>query len=167
MKVKNTFAIIACFLFVAFGQINAQENEHESPGIKEHQKDPGLEIVLSSLFIYNTESKNFDPATELHITYWTSHKWAFGVGYSIVFEEDKRIGHELAALISHKPWSFLTVNVGPSFSLPNSHKDTEVSAYIEGEFNFELGVFHIGPLLGTLLGEHVRPFAGIHLGYEF
>ena len=119
------------------------------------------------MFIYNSELEKFDPATELHITYWTTHKWAFGVGYSIVFEENNRIGHELAALLSHKPWPFLTVNVGPSFSLPNSHKDTEVSAYIEGELNLKLGEFHIGPLAGALFGENVRPFGGIHLGYEF
>ena len=122
---------------------------------------------MSGLFTYNPESENFDPATELHITYWTTHKWAFGVGYSIIFEEDNRIGHELAALISHKPWPILTINVGPSFSLPNSNKDTEVSAYIEGELNLKLSKFHIGPLTGALLGKHVKPFARIHLGYEF
>jgi len=165
---KNIFTFILFgFLVIPLIQINAQEIEHKNSKEEEHKKDPGLEIVLSGLFVYNSESENFDPATELHITYWTSHKWAFGVGYSIVFEEDNRIGHELAVLVSHKPWSFLTINIGPSFSLPNSHNDTEVAAYIEGEFNFKLGEFHIGPLIGTLIGENVRPFAGIHLGYEF
>ena len=162
---KNTLIII--FFFIPLIQINAQENEHKSSEVTEHKKEPGLEIVLSGLFNYNSESENFDSAAEFHITYWTTHKWAFGIGYSIVFEEESRIGHELAALISHKPWPFLTVNVGPNFSLPNSHKDTEVSAYIEGEFNFKLGEFHIGPLVGTLIGEHVRPFVGVHFGYEF
>jgi len=163
---KNVL-IIVLFLIIPLIQINAQEDEHKNLDTVKHKKDPGLEIVFSSLFIYNSESENLDPTTELHITYWTTHKWAFGVGYSMVFEEDKRIGHELAVLVSHKPWSFLTVNMGPSFSLPNSHIDTKVSAYLEGEFNFELGEFHVGPLIGTLLGENVRPFAGMHLGYEF
>ena len=83
---KNTCIIkLCCFLLIPLGSIVAQTAEHKSTQISEHKKDPGLEIVTSGLFIYNSESEKFDTATELHITYWTSHKWAFGVGYSIVF----------------------------------------------------------------------------------
>ena len=85
----------------------------------------------------------------------------------MVFEEEGRIGHELAGLVSHRPWEFLTLNVGPSFSLPNSHKDTEVSAYVESEFAFNLGEFHAGPTVGILAGEFFRIFGGIHISYEF
>jgi len=130
-------------------------------------KEPGLEIVVSGISIYNTENEISDLATEIHLTYWSTHKWAFGVGYTFVFEEDNRIGHEIAALVSYKPWSFLTVNAGPSFSLQNSHKDSEVSAYLEGEFAFTLGNFHTGPTIGTLMGKEFKIFGGWHISYEF
>ena len=135
---------------------------------QEHnKKEPGLELVLSGLTIYNTRTELSDFATEVHLTYWTTHKWAFGVGYTFVFEEDNRIGHEVAALVSHKPWSFLTVNAGPSISLPNSHKDTEISAYLESEFAFTLGEIHLGPTAGVLVGQDFRVFGGWHFSYEF
>jgi hypothetical protein len=130
-------------------------------------KEPGFELVLSGLSIYNTENKVSDFATEVHITYWTTHKWAFGIGYTFIFEEDNRIGHDVATLVSHKPWPFLTINAGPSFSLPNSHKDFEVSAYLEGEFAIKIGDFHSGPTIGTLFGEHIKFFGGWHFSYEF
>lgn len=162
-KQKIIITIVVCILFTfnAFAQkhIESKENAHE--------KEPGLELVLSGLSIYNTESEVSDFATEVHLTYWTSHKWAFGIGYTFVFEDDSRVGHEIAALVSHKPWSFLTVNAGPSFSLPNSHKNTEVSGYLEGEFAFKLKEFHIGPTVGTLIGEQFKVFFGWHFSYEF
>ncbi|WP_033956666.1 hypothetical protein [Psychroserpens jangbogonensis] len=135
---------------------------------QEHiDKEPGFELVFSGLSIYNTETEISDFATEIHLTYWTTHKWAFGVGYTLVFEEDNKIGHEVAALVSHKPWSFLTVNTGPSISLPNSHKDTEISTYLESEFAFKIGNIHTGPTAGILVGEDFRYFGGLHISYEF
>lgn len=160
---RNILGLCAFLIsMVAFGQ-------HDNEGEKSHKEEskPGFEAVLSGLFIRNTEEGITDYGTELHLTYWATHKWAFGVGYTMVFEEESRIGHELAGLISHKPYKFLTVNVGPSFSLPNSHKDTEVSAYVETEWAFHIGEFHAGPTLGALIGKDFRYFGGLHISYEF
>ncbi|OUS03582.1 hypothetical protein A9Q86_01345 [Flavobacteriales bacterium 33_180_T64] len=155
--IKKT--VVLFFIILGTNQvITAQEHD---------DKEPGLELVLSGLSIYNTETETTNFATEIHLTYWTSHKWAFGIGHTLVFEEGNRIDHEIAALISHKPYSFLTVNTGPSFSLPNSHKDTEISAYAEAEFAFELGDIHTGPTIGSLIGDQFKIFGGWHFSYEF
>ena len=165
-KIPNKKHILGVFTFlmaiVAFGQ-------HDTKDATEYKEvfEPGFEAVLSGLFIRNTEEGITDYATELHLTYWTTHKWAFGLGYTMIFEEESRIGHELAGLISHKPYTFLTVNIGPSFSLPNAHKDTEVSGYIETEWAFHIGAFHVGPTLGALIGNDFRYFGGLHISYEF
>jgi hypothetical protein len=157
--IKQPILLLLLGLFLTMPALAQEEHEKE--------EEPGWETVFSVLSIYNTENKASDLATEVHLTYWATHKWAFGVGYTFIFEEDNRIGHEVAALVSHKPWSFLTVNAGPSFSLPNSHKDTEVSAYLETEFAFKLGAFHAGPTIGNLIGEEYRVFGGLHISYEF
>ena len=162
-RIRNRLAIVALlFSMVAFGQHDTnRENSHDN------ESETGLEAVLSGLFIRNTHEGITDYGTELHLTYWATHKWAFGVGYTMVFEEDGRVGHELAGLISHKPYKFLTINLGPSFSLSNTHKDTEVSAYIETEWALQIGTFHAGPTLGMLAGEDFRYFGGLHISYEF
>ncbi|MEO2053115.1 MAG: hypothetical protein ABGX00_15270 [Allomuricauda sp.] len=146
----------------AFGQ-------HDTQGEKSHEEEskPGLEAVLSGLFIRNTTEGITEYGTELHLTYWTSHKWAFGVGYTTIYEKEKQLGHELAGLISHKPNKFLTMNIGPSFSLPNSHQKTQVSAYTETEWAFHIGAIHAGPTLGALIGKDFRYFGGFHISYEF
>ncbi|WP_103070173.1 hypothetical protein [Aquimarina sediminis] len=166
-KIKNTLFVLICLIapMLAFGQEkdHSKKHEHENPEMKE----PGLEIIVSGLIVYSPKHKIADPANEVHLTYWTSHEWAFGIGYSMIFEEEGRIGHELTGIISHRPWEFLTVNVGPSFSLPNSHKDTEISAYLETEFAFDVGKIHMGPTIGSLIGEEYRLFGGWHISYEF
>ncbi len=152
--------VFYCFFFLNLTAI-AQE-EHE-----QFQKNPGLELVVSGLSIYNTETNHSDYATEIHLTYWTTHQWAFGVGYTLVFEEENNLGNEIAALVSHKRWSFLTINAGPSVLLPTSHNRTEISAYLETEFAFKIKNIHMGPTIGILAGAEFRNFGGWHFSYEF
>ncbi|MGH1387574.1 hypothetical protein [Kordia sp.] len=162
---KQILLYIVCIV----GGINALvAQEQQNHALESNaEKDPGLELVVSGLLVYAPEHSNSDFATEIHLTYWATHTWAFGVGYTLLFEEDNRIGHEVAALVSHKRWSFLTLNIGPSFSLPNAHRDTEISAYLESEFAFKIGNLHTGPTLGILAGKEFRYFGGLHLSYEF
>ncbi|CAM1373042.1 hypothetical protein [Tenacibaculum xiamenense] len=160
---KTTILTLA-FLF-ATALCSAQEHPEHSETSHKKEKDPGFEIVLSGIGIYSPEHKHWNSAIETHLTYWTTHKWAFGVGYSIIFEDE--LEHEIAALVSHKPYKFLTLNFGPSFSLPNEHKDTKVSAYLESEFAFHVGEIHFGPTIGVLAGEDFRIFGGLHISYEF
>ncbi|MEO0527091.1 MAG: hypothetical protein AAFZ89_07685 [Bacteroidota bacterium] len=172
MKINNlprakTLIIPVLSLLVPFFSLGQKKEHHNDSDSS--QKDPGFELVISETVIVNPEAGHNDPVTEIHFTYWTSHYWAFGLGYSVVFEDEGRIGQEITPLISHKPWPILTINVGPSFALPNSEQDLEVAAYFEGEVNIMIGKngFHTGPVIGTLIGGEFRYFGGIHIGYEF
>lgn len=156
------------FMALLINGISSLAQDHiEESGNQQTTNDPGIEVVISGFLIHTPEHNHTDPATELHITYWVSHTWAFGLGYTVIFEEENSLGHELAALVSHKPWHFLTVNAGPSFSIPNSHSDLKVSGYLEGELNFKIGLFHTGPMAGVLVGEEFSFFGGFHFGLEF
>lgn len=152
------------FIVLIHAPVFSQEHnsEHHSTSHK-----TGLETVLSALIIHAPEHDITDYANELHLTYWTTHKWAFGVSYTMVFEEHNRIGHEIAAIASHKPWRFLTLNAGPSINMPNSERDLETSAYLETEWAILLGDFHAGPTAGILAGKDFRYFGGLHISYEF
>jgi hypothetical protein len=172
MKEISCFFTYFLLLWLLLWSAAVCSQSHMKPINKEHHfgnKNPAIEIVVSFTSIETPELDHSDPSTEIHITYWVNHKWAFGAGYTFIFENEGRIAHEVAALVSHKPWPILTINTGPSFSLPNSEQDVNVSAYLEGELNitFNDNGFHFGPVLGTLLGENFRYFWGIHLGYEF
>ncbi|WP_407322561.1 hypothetical protein [Tenacibaculum maritimum] len=161
MKKQLTILFLACSFHTLFAQEHS--NEHRAENIKE----PGWEIVLSGLSIYTPKHEIWNPAIEAHLTYWNYHKWAYGIGYSAIFESHETIGHEIAGLVSHKPWSFLTLNFGPSIGLPNTHKDTEISAYLESEFAFHIGQLHLGPTVGSLISKEFKFFGGWHFSYEF
>ena len=157
----RTLILILIFLFSI--QLYSQESEEKE---EKQIEENFFEIVVSGVYVYTPESGNFDPSIEALLTYWLSEKWGAGIGYSLVFEDHERVGNEILTVASHKPWEFLTVNFGPNFSLANSEKDFEVSAYLEGELNFDIGNIHFGPVLGTLIGEEFRIFGGFHLGFE-
>lgn len=160
---KSTLLFIGMLFLFSTG---IAQNTHFEETQKAHMKDPGFELIVSGLLYYTPKHHEWTPASEIHLTYWTTHKWAFGVGYTALFE-DLATEHEIAALVSHKPTNYLTINAGPSFSLANEHKETEVSAYIESEFAFYLGEIHIGPTIGTLAGKEFRIYGGMHISYEF
>jgi len=168
-KLSTVFLITMVLFVFVIGTAQTNKDGHEIETSHENASgEAGIfETVVSGLFFYTPEHDNVDLATEIHVTYWVTHTWAFGVGYTLIFEEENRIGHELAALTSTKPWPFLTVNFGPSFTLPNSEEDFAVSGYVEGEFNITIGKLHGGPVIGTLVGEEFTLFGGLHLAHEF
>jgi len=157
----SIFFVTICFLNCNSNLLYSQKQaDLHSDNIKE----PGWEFVISG--IVNTDLENeYEPATELHITYWISHKSAIGFGYTLIFTNENHVDQELAALFSYKPVPVLTVNIGPSFALDNSKKE-RLSGYLEGELNLKIGRLHTDPVIGGLFGKKTLVFGGIHLGYE-
>jgi len=133
------------------------------------------EIVLSGLTFFEKEEGIPDEytrtfGTELHITYWLSHRWALGGSYTLKSTGENMYGSELAIIGSFKPQKWLTINAGPDFALPDSSPESELElfAYLEAEFNFFIKEnFHLGPVVGGLVANKTEVFAGLHLGFEF
>ena len=165
--IKYVKGLIYLSFLGVISSIYSQES-HSAENL-EMNKELGFEVVTSGIGIYTSQSNRTDFATEIHLTYWITHRWALGVGYTTIFEENDETGHDLALLFSIKPWSFMTLNLGPSVSFPTSEYNFRFSGYIETEFNFFLGKkgLHTGPVIGTLIGEELRYFGGLHLGLEF
>ena len=147
----------------------SQEHHGEAMG------EPGWETVLSGVSFFPTDSEIRGEegvlfGTELHLTYWFTHTWALGVGYTVKFEHEGKMGSELALIGSYKPQKWITINAGPNFTLPTSHSANGLvlSGYLESEINYFLTPhLHLGPVVGGLLGSHSELFGGIHVGYEF
>jgi len=61
----------------------------------------------------------------------------------------------------------MTLNLGPNFALPGHERQFALLAYTEVEFNLRMTEwFHMGPVLGSLLGRHSEYSVGFHLGFE-
>lgn len=162
------------FFALLFGLITAlpavcQEHHDNAPEPSNHTKRTGVyEIIVSGINAYGLNSKHNTYGSELHFTYWVDHVWGFGLGYTVKFEDEEPNINELALLGSWNPTTWLTLNAGPSFTLPRDHHDLEVSAYLEAEFNYRLtSYFHFGPVIGTLKGKETELLGGFQLGFEF
>ncbi len=104
-------------------------------------------------------------ATHLHYVYnFPDTKAGIGIGYERIFDEHKHnfIGVEF----NYRPIHELTFNISPGISFESKEKaEKEFAVHFETVYEFEVGTFHIGPLLE--LAYHPENFhcsIGIHLG---
>jgi hypothetical protein len=143
--------------------LNAQteEGHHEA-------KNKGIyEIITSGTYVYSFEHDEGVIGTEIHLTYWFTHKWGAGLSYTSKFEEEEVL-NDIALLASINPAGWLTLNAGPNFGLSGDHREFSLGAYIETEINVRpTEWFHFGPVLGAVFSEESEGTLGFHLGFEF
>ena len=168
-EILKKVAIVA--ILIAFSQCSfAQEGE----SIEHEETDKNrrrYEIITSGVYAYAFKHKVGEFGTEVHLTYWLSHKWGAGLLYTYKFDEHNRI-NEFALLGSMNPTEWMTINVGPNFTFrkPKNHGKLELSigAYTELEFNIRpTEWFHFGPVLGTVISNDSELIFGLHVGFEF
>jgi hypothetical protein len=140
------------------------ESEHHN---KEKKETGIFEIITSGIYAYSFEHEEGLFGTEIHLTYWFTHKWGSGVSYTAKFE-DKEALHDIALLASMNPTKWITLNLGPNFALSTKHRDFELGFYTESEINIRLTEwFQFGPVLGAVFSENTEGSLGFHLGFEF
>jgi len=157
--------LLAAFMVVSslltYGQDVIDNHSHS-------ERTAVYEIIVSGIYSYNMEEEHGAYGNEVHFTYWFNHTWGTGLGYTISYPKDDEIFHQVALLASVNPTSWLTINAGPNFRLPNKDRELEVSGYLEVEFNYRVRDWlHFGPVLAVLPGKETELVAGFQIGFEF
>lgn len=162
LTLHSVWLIPVLFVF-ALPFASGQHQEHHA-----HKKEKGIyEIITSGIYAYSFAHEEWVPGTEVHFTYWFDHSYGTGLSYTAKFDQDETL-HDIALLASWNPTRWITLNVGPNFSIPSDHRDFLFSAYTEAEFNIRpTEWFHFGPVLGAILGKESELAGGFHLGFEF
>ena len=163
--------IILLFIFCIFFSVvtNAQmEQDHPSSEHNDSEEESGIyEIITSGIYSYSFEHDEGVIGTEVHLTYWFTHKWAGGFSYTAKYEEEETL-HDFALLFGMNPNSWITINAGPNFAFEGKNREFELGAYGEIEINVRpTEWFHFGPVIGTVIGENTEGSVGIHIGFEF
>lgn len=160
---KKYFVLIVLMFFSLSMYAQHQENIEE----EEEEEKPVIEIITSGIYSSSLKDDESAYGTEIHLTYWYTKEWGGGLSYTAKFEEEETL-HDIALLGSWNVTRWMTLNVGPNFSLSGEERDFEVSGYAEAEGNFRLSEwFHFGPVTGIILGENSEIILGMHLGFEF
>ncbi len=144
--------------------IVAQGHDHG----KEHYH-PKLEFGVSGGLVYNFTEKEAAPGMHVHLikTLSKTEKLGVGFGYEAIFDDHK---HNAASfIIAYRPISNLSFNLAPGISwLSTEQNSAKPSLHLEALYEWEVGVFHIGPLLGVASNfEDFHGSLGLHLAVGF
>lgn len=157
--------ILTPILFLVF-TLNtfAQTEDHEC----EHHHSK-FELGLSNGLVYNfTES---EAAYGLHVhvvsSIGKSEKFGMGIGYERIFDDHKH--NALSVVLLYNPIEHVSINLAPGVTWLGTDSNTVKPAlHLEGLYEFKLGKFHLGPLLGVAFNtEDLHASVGLHLAFGF
>lgn len=145
----------------------AQDHDHDHDvGIEDDHEHHHLhEIGVSASPVYFVKAGELSFATHLHYTYYIPNtKVGLGIGYEHIFDEHKHnfIGAEFSYRIIHP----LSISLSPGIVFEGEHPDEkDFALHLETNYEFEFGVFHIGPSFEMAWHPEDYHFSlGVHIG---
>lgn len=160
MNLKSLTFLIAT-VFISF-YASAQHDDHEH----EHAQN---EIGVSNNIVYNTHEKEVAYSIHLHFirTLKKNEKFGLGIGYERIFDDHKH--NALSIILLYRPIEHFSLNFAPGVSwLATENNSAKPSLHLEGLYEWELGSFHLGPLLGIAFNtEDFHASIGLHIAIGF
>jgi hypothetical protein len=164
--------IITFFLVVASILPASSQEEHHEDGQQVGEQHDGshhhiYDLGFAPSAVYNLTEKSTDFGLHLHLFRAISDKFALGIGYEAVFAEAQH--HSITLLLKYEIIHNFTINLGPGLIFPNEeHDEYSLAGHIELVKTFELGGWHLGPMVGFGFDEHEKHLSfGLHIGYGF
>jgi hypothetical protein len=149
--------------FLVYSQDQNFQDEHH------HHEHPKNEIGFSNNIVFNTHENEFAYGVHLHFvrTIGKSDKFGLGLGYERIFDDHKHNSANL--LFIYRPVDYLSINLAPGVVwLDEESNSVKPSMHIEGLYEWQLGNFHLGPLVGIAFNtEDFHASLGLHLAIGF
>jgi len=126
------------------------------------------EFGIANSPIYIINEKEF--AYGLHAHYirgLKETKFGIGVGYERIFDEHKH--NTIGVILSYTLLEHFALNLSPGITFnDNNASELNFGLHLEALYEFELGIFHIGPVAEfACAGEDYHVSLGLHLGFGF
>lgn len=151
--------------------IYSQEESHNHDQHKEvshHHDHHKYELGIANSAVYFPKEKEFAYGLHLHLVRNIENtKLGFGLAYERIFDEHK---HNTIGLVgSYNISEPLVISLTPGVTFEdNEPSDLKFAFHAEASYNFNLGEFHLGPLVEIAFDpEEYHISAGIHLAYGF
>ncbi|MFV0592841.1 MAG: hypothetical protein ACK5M7_15775 [Draconibacterium sp.] len=158
---KLTVALLVLLLFIS-ARLKAQTHTEEE---HEHEHHHVHEIGFSVAPVYFFKAEELSPAIHLHYVYnFPETKFGLGLGYEHIFDDHR---HNFVGLeLEYRPLHPLTVGLSPGITFEGEHpEEKDFALHFETVYEFELGSFHIGPLLELAYHrEDIHLSFGVHIG---
>jgi len=162
---------------LSFAQNSAEHNhddkcEHHD---HKHHKDTGSEhgahfhvndFGFANGMVYNLGENSAAWGMHLHYVRGVNKYLGVGIGYESVLGE--HFHQTFTGFVRYKFFKHFVLNAGPGITIPNEENpEYEFVSHFELSTVFELGKFHLGPMVGYGLGHEQHFTVGVHLGYGF
>lgn len=153
-------AILIVFLF-GCSRLFAQGHEH-------HLNFP-YEVGVSNGIVYSFSEEEFAYGLHAHAikNFGISKKVGVGIGYEAIFGDHK---HDAFSILLHYMLTdHFSVNLAPGLIfLESQPNQSRFALHTEALYEFEIGAFHIGPLIGVSINsEDYHASLGLHMALGF
>lgn len=160
MNFRRLPFIAALFLITLSAKAQHEDHDHE------HSRS---EIGLSNNAVYNVSEKEAAYSIHVHLirTFEKHNNFGIGIGYERIFDDHKH--NAVSVILMYRPIEQFSINIAPGIIWLDSQKNSlKPAMHIEGLYEFELGHFHIGPLIGVGFNtEDLHAAVGLHLAVGF
>lgn len=166
MNFRFLFSLVFLFVFTStlYSQHSHDSHNHE----KEHEHHhSSVEIGVSNGYVYNLTEEEGAYGIHVHLVKSIGEKFGLGLGYEAIFDDHK---HNAASLIfEYRATEHLLINFAPGVAwLATESNSAKPSLHLEGIYAWQLGVFHLGPIIGVASNfEDYHASIGLHIAVGF
>ncbi|MEE4177111.1 MAG: hypothetical protein V2I46_06330 [Bacteroides sp.] len=150
---------------IAFGIISTTVYSQEENHNHDHHK---YELGLANSLVYFAGEKEFAYGLHIHLVRNINHsKFGLGLAYERIFDEHKH--NSIGVVASYNPLKSWHINIAPGIAFEDAEpSDLKFAFHAETIYDFDIGNFHIGPLLDFAVDPEDYHFSfGLHIGYGF
>jgi hypothetical protein len=126
------------------------------------------EIGVANSVVYFFVEKELAYGLHFHVVRNVKNtKFGYGFAYERIFDEHKH--NTIGVVGSYNPMKSWNMNVSPGISFEDSEPSVlKFALHLETSYNFEVGRFHIGPLVEFAIDPDDYHFSlGLHIGLGF
>ena len=172
-RLKRTIVILGLILLLPASIAYCEPVQHEHETGEHGQHSHIYELGFSTGFVRMEPEGEYAMGTHLHFIRRLRGEGirrflGFGIGFETIFAD--HMHYNVMGTIAIYPYKNLSIAISPGMLIVEHHDeyDTRYSTHVEVGYGFDVGQFHIGPVVGyAKSGDDEHYMIGIHIGKGF
>ena len=159
---------ITFLTLVLFVSVSVQGQSHMDHDAEHHHYRN--EISVAAGVVPLTSEEKVTAGLHLHYVRGIGAESRFGVGTGLELIFDEHRHYTISVVFQYRLYKGLILGYAPGLLIrrENSVYSYQLAHHFEAAYEFELGQFHIGPMLEVGVEQQgVHYMLGIHFGYDF
>lgn len=164
MNNKTILPVLIVILLNIFSKGIIAQDDHEDD--HHHHKN---EVSIAVGVLPLPEENKVTAGLHLHYIrgIGVSNRFGIGAAFETIFDEHKH--YVISAAFEYRIYKGLIAGYGPGLLIIKENDKNKLlfAQHFELAWEFEIGKFHIGPLVEVGIGDEVHYMIGVHFGLDF